>query len=865
MKKTLFLFLHAVAAVCASVAAEYTWVNGSTDWESESSYVENGKPVAGDVVYFPANTTGRVDDASIAFVSTLSRIALQDPSSVLVIDISTNATLGCGVNRGSTSRAGTVYKRGAGTLQLALSDTYSYHTAWIIEEGDLKMPQDGASSSTQSYYGSITVNAGCTLYTMYHGRSRVSEILGMGLVTNVAETGSEFLDIYGFGTDTPSVFPGVIAGGTRVYSRGNVYLTGTNNTFLGTCSAYYYNSAQTLGITGLRKIGKIGEPSSSGVGSHITTREYSGCIRYLGDGETTDKVFQFDYSTTRPAEFDAGATGGITFTGDWKFPETSAPQMLQLVLNGSNTAECVFSNAFTSYTRGGTNFTYYIKKTGSGTWRFADHPDRKQTGVLAVEEGTVRFDSIAESNEVCSLGLSTTLYKDVTGVQDPANRVDYAFLLGGGEHTGTLEYTGADIALCQTRPLVVKGQGRLKNSGGQLRLSGVSSEGADASTLFLDGVSEEDNLLYDVTDGDGGTLSLVKEGSGKWILSGEQSLSGPVDVRAGTLVVKNLTGKPYTWFRFTMKENGYECDRYNTTGIGGDTGAGRRIYSLDEIALYDASNRRQNIGLGTNSTITSTLRPGNTLVENSKNLGYYLGDGGGRVHLLFNDIAIWSDAIVIYPAAAPAIDNPATHCPIVMRLTNGAPEIASYDLCAARGTNDNYFGRSPTAYSLEGSVDGIGWDLLDENNAAEIPPKNGSWYCDSATFTNGAVRSGFPVRGHSLGGGMPFRNVSSVSVAPGAKLVADGDVILKGLTVDATAGAGMIDGFSFAASGTLNIVNLPDSPSVTIPIQVTNSTDFAEAAGWELKVDGQACPQKVFRVSDQAIRIFPKGTMIVLQ
>ncbi|MDD4019516.1 MAG: autotransporter-associated beta strand repeat-containing protein, partial [Kiritimatiellae bacterium] len=612
MKKTLFLFLHAAAATCASAASQYTWINGSTDWESEASYVEEGKPAAGDIVYFPANTTGRVDDASIAFVSTLGRIALHNPSSVLVIDISTNATLGCGVNRNDILYAGTVYKRGAGTLQLALSDTYSYHTAWIIEEGDLKMPQDVASSSTQSYYGSITVNKGCTLYTMYHGRSRVSEIWGEGLVTNVSETSSEYLDVYGYGITAPCVFPGVIAGGTRVYSRGNVYLTGTNNTFLGTCSAYYYNSAQTLGTTGLRKIGMAGEPSSSGVGSYLTTRESSGRFRYLGVGETTDKVFQFDYSTTRPAEFDAGETGGITFTGTWKFPETSAPQMQQLVLNGSNTAECVFSNAFTSYTRGGTNFTYYIRKTGSGIWRFADNPGRKQTGVLAVDEGTVRFDSLAESNEVCSLGLSTTLYKDVTGIQDPANRVDYAFLLGGVSSTGTLEYTGADIALCRTRPLAVKGQGRLKNSGGQLRIGGISSEGAGTSTLFLDGVSGDDNLLYDVTDGGGGTLSLVKEGAGKWILAGEQSLSGPVDVRAGTLVVKNLTGKPYTWFRFTMKENGYECDRYNTTGIGDDPGAARRIYSLSEFALYDGANRRQNLGLGTNSTVISALRPGNT-------------------------------------------------------------------------------------------------------------------------------------------------------------------------------------------------------------------------------------------------------------
>ncbi|MBR4615974.1 MAG: hypothetical protein IKO55_10245, partial [Kiritimatiellae bacterium] len=55
---------------CAVAADTYTWIPGSTDWASEDSYVEDGKPGQGDIVLIPSGevATNKVvagDEASL--------------------------------------------------------------------------------------------------------------------------------------------------------------------------------------------------------------------------------------------------------------------------------------------------------------------------------------------------------------------------------------------------------------------------------------------------------------------------------------------------------------------------------------------------------------------------------------------------------------------------------------------------------------------------------------------------------------------------------------------------------------------------------------------------------------------------------
>ena len=109
----------------------YTMKPGAADWQSPDSYDNGGeRPYAGDTVTIPAGVSARVDNDSIAFVSSLGRISMFTSTSALTIDISTNATLGCQVTamsdvskEGSGSAIGTVTKKGSGELYLGVGGT----------------------------------------------------------------------------------------------------------------------------------------------------------------------------------------------------------------------------------------------------------------------------------------------------------------------------------------------------------------------------------------------------------------------------------------------------------------------------------------------------------------------------------------------------------------------------------------------------------------------------------------------------------------------------------------------------------------------------------------------------------------------
>lgn len=858
------LMAHLLGASVSAFASNYTWKSGSTDWDSPDSYEEGGKPTDGDIVKIPKNVTVTVDDDSVGFINKLLRIKLDDSTSTVIFNLTTNAVVTCEILYTTTAYNlpyGTIRQNGDGIVTLSAEGDTAYYANIIIAEGKtLKFKQDGASSGTQTYYGDVTVPSNATLFTKFHGRTRVRGLFGYGMVTNVATSGTEYLDIYGRESATPTRFYGTIGGGIRVYSRGNHYLMGTNNTFLGECSAYNYNGGRTLGITGLVKIGKVGDPSSAGRYGTLFTREYAGCFVYLGEGETTDKEFQFGVSTYRPNEFDAGAVGGITFTGKWKEWQAADTRMSRLVLTGSNTVECVLTNAFDTYN----GYTRHITKKGTGTWRLAHHPDRKCAGAFTVQNGTLKFDSIAEKGTACSLGLSSVLYDDYTGVKTNTKAVAYALRIGGDTSvTGTLEYAGADAAACTTRPLALKGAGRFRVSGGSLYLGEVFADNG-GGTLIYDSANGADvtNTLANVKDGTtNGVLSIVKEGAGTLALSGEQSWSGDLDVREGTVLVDSH----YQYWRLTMKENAYACSRYDTSACT-DDGSAKKSFQVCEFSLFDAGGLRQNQGLATvneqsgsqqANTSALMLEPGQAAVENGGSFKYYIGGTSYRVNQLFDNVLGkgYNNGIIIYYASSglPYITTPERHCKVVMRLTN-QNEIAYYDICSSRGTNDTKaFGRCLTAYSIEGSADGRVWEEVAKDDAVELKTGSPHWY--------GATRTTFTINRQMLA----LTNVASVAVAPGAKLVANGPVApIKKLVVDADGGMGTIEGFDFAEEGTIEVGSMTGKSVAAIPAVLLGTDTLANISGWTVVSGGKARNWSVSADADK-ITVVKGGSVILVQ
>ena len=200
--------------------------------------------------------------------------------------------------------------------------------------------------------------------------------------------------------------------------------------------------------------------------------------------------------------------------------------MPNLVLTGSNTVPCTVNVEMETDTlfQQGTNFTCYMIKEGTGTWRFKDSATHINNNGFWVKEGTLQFDSIDEAGEVCALGTATNLTDGYIGDYNPSRVVDYAFKLGGTVKSGepgeaTFEFTGTKRSWCGSRSFALAGDARIKNDTDRpLRLAGLSGLGAGTRTITFCGSGT--NEFYDITDGES-TVSVRKTGTGNWTLGGD--------------------------------------------------------------------------------------------------------------------------------------------------------------------------------------------------------------------------------------------------------------------------------------------------------------------------------------------------------
>ena len=517
-----FLALALVAAPIASIAGTYVWAGGSDGrWNNPLSYEGGtaGGPVPGssDEVWLPKNTTVNIDVSDAESFAVFANIYCVHPSnntSVLVFDVPQGVTsvVNSAINYlgWDGGNTGYVVKKGPGALALNSYTRYNkngnsnYRDNYVnynVEAGTLILPQN-TTATHNGYYGIVTISNGagvvmeCAVASpKYDVHTYMYGLYGSGTIRDEYKgSGAHSLRVTGNGE-----FSGVLTDNVRWYGSGNVALTGTNSTMAISFQHYYNgNSGNYSGVEGesapqgiisIRKFGKIGEPSSIGKSEQVVTRDHSAVLRYIGDGETTDKMLLIWDTAKAPAVLDAGATGGLVWTGIWKqntITNNGARVNHRLVLTGSNTVPCVFSGQLNSTTftfpeTVQTNYDFYISKYGTGTWRFADSSDnatkRTFAGGIAVHEGVLQFESMEEKGTVCSLGTATNLHEDVTG---PATlpQVDYAYALGGGVGGGSAcrarirrHQRASDFSRLRLR--AEDRNQRTRNSGGKRQVDGA--------------------------------------------------------------------------------------------------------------------------------------------------------------------------------------------------------------------------------------------------------------------------------------------------------------------------------------------------------------------------------------------------------
>ena len=897
--------LSMLFATTASAGTLY-WKNdaASDDWTDGGNYYGGVAPSAGDVVVV-SNCTVRLSDSdadSFNLASSLSVIkpAHRDTKIEFTIDDTSdtvwvfNAMIRYEEWPTAGKERGTVHKKGPGKLRLNSTASTAYQVNVSVDEGTLYLTQ--TSSSSIYYVCHLHVAEGATLYsaartTYFRG------ISGTGLVT---ATSSYRINpsLYSTASD-PWVCEAKLQN-VAIYNVGYGHILRTDNRVA--------NASMGSGVLGVKKIGmSASEDSSIGGTGEIRFLEGSNTFLCLGENEETktDRNIAIWYPKGGESAIDAGAYGGITFSGWLRIGGYADSQgMGILAITGSNVNENVLSGpiyrsatyASNKYTDSGWCYPHIVKR-GTGTWRLAGAAtldngrtnivDRSYATGITVEEGTLRFDSIVEAGYKCSVGVATNTMHAYRGNYDEARRVPWAFSLGvpgirwPAANLATFEYTGAMDASCATRPIALAGDARLRNATERrFRFSGVSSISNGLNRIVLDGEGVE-NELSDVSDGTNSTMrtGVVKEGSGTWTLTGTNDFSGPLVVNGGKLVVKR-PDDAFKWFRLVAK-------RSTTTSATTDD------FKLARIGLFDARGTtegygfRQGVNMTANLQTPSVLDPGEIGWGMPQQYSWSVRSQGGWGNYSCYDLCktgeatdnscVWinSRSVVMTP------DDPSTWITYSLRLTNGAPEIVGYDIACLYNHNDgknNYEGYNLRAWELDGSYDGYHWtklhevvDSLDENSEVKIPTNYRYWMKQNKTTKWEDVNTQFdltkvvPITARRTGVPIPILdNVESVTVANGAVLEADGDITLSKFRVAADGIAGTVRGFTLAPSCSVDVTGVPEHPeSFDLPIafEGTSPSD----ASWSLKVDGsETTKYKVVAAGDK-LRFIVKGLKVILR
>lgn len=812
------LTLLLVAPGLAFGAGEYTWVgNASSSWTDPASYTLGGQPVgdpppAGATVIFPASSAATIDDDSIAYVSSLKR--LQVAADVRIgVSISTNAVLGCAIAGASTGTPyGTVVKTGDGRLSLAAAGTvtntkktsyYDYFTAFDVQSGAVAFPE----ADKTEYVGELSVAATASILLPTQEDVYTVAISGFGTISCAATSGRT-LRVLGSGT---SDFSGKLQGAKLALDAyyGTVNLSGTENDFTGNVSL---NGASA--VLGVGKFGmKADATSSIGTDPSIEIKASGGMIRYLGTAaDATDKEFSFYPGEEGSlAGFDAGAFGGVTFSGNWVlYDNKSNPaRMRWLILTGSNTTQACTMSGDMPLEAGYDDdepYTFTVTKRGTGIWKFSGN--RALAGAVNVDDGTLRFDSLGEKGEPSALGTATMLYEEYNGAKDDARKVDYAIRLGDAEAgtEGTLEYDGNGFAGAKDRPIALKGDGRIIHNGadGFIRLRGVSALTSGEKTLTLDGDGTSDCEISGIADG-AGRVSVVKDGAGVWAITGTNTFTGSIRVKAGTLCLRNPTN--YTWFRWDVTSS--------------QSGGALRIA---EMGLFDGGSNRVN---GAMNCLT-------TLATANGNLQY--GDAAFEFNPGLHSTSAFKN---LFDSSTSDLRLGSKQLLCVVQRVGVESNVAFFDFASLKPSSGTSGG--PKDFTLQVSQDGGSWTTIFTESIAE-PDTVTRWHYQDASVSD-SKHAGQPINTvipAELRPQNAFGTVSSVRIDADATLKLEGDVSLGRIVVD-SASAGTIVGGSFAEDGAIDVIADPKATMTELPLKFDGVAGVENVPKWALTVNGKQC------------------------
>jgi autotransporter-associated beta strand protein len=434
-----------------------------------------------------------------------------------------------GANRTVTVQSGTltvagaisgiglgITKTGNGTLRLQGANTFSGGIS--INEGSLVV--SGGSAIADSAAVTIANTVGAALSV--NQAESIGSLRGGGANSGGVVIGSsQSLTVFEAGNQT---FAGPLTGSGSFIKQGVGTINLTNNS--STLSGQVDIRTGTIAVS---SIGNAGFASALGTNATIlignSQSASTGILRWEGVGsETTNKNISNSNNHTPelgPNLFAVNSGAILTITGNISSTSTA---LKTLTLNGSG-GSIIVSGTISD---GSGPIKALITGTGNATHGFTGS-NNSFTGGVTIQSNTannsvgLRVTAIGNSGSNSSLGTNGTINIGGNATGSTSTLV-YA---GTGETSNkvlNLQGTVGNVALEQA------GTGNLKFT------SNMTVTGAGAKQLILQGSTAGTGEIAGlIVDSASGATSLVKNGTGTWILSGANTYTGNTTLNAGTL------------------------------------------------------------------------------------------------------------------------------------------------------------------------------------------------------------------------------------------------------------------------------------------------------------------------------------------
>ena len=470
-------------------------------------------------------------DMTISGAVTISGLAA---GSNRTITVSASTLTLSGVIAESSGAGQGLTKAGTGTLTLSnAANTFSGLVTFTGGQANVVKLADVGTASSLGVGGSYAIrfNGGTMNYTGTGGdtTNRALEMNASGAINNNSTTG------------------------TIAFTAANVTQVGTASARTLTLGGTYTGGANSFGAI-------IGD---SGTGANITSLTKNGASTWTLTGANTyTGTTIVSAGTLRAGNNSAIGTGGLQMNGGGTFASdggTARSFNNTLTLNGTGAATMTFGDATGT---GDLTFTGTVATQGSGvnrnvvinntTTTWSGTVTGSHTGMVLNKSGTGNLvisgtgnTYIGKTNVLAgTLTIASIANADGATASSLGKVATAQGTIGIGSSTtsATLKYTGTGDTTDRVIDLAGTTYGAtLDQSGtGLLKFtSALTATGAGAKTLTLQGSTAGTGEIAGaiVDNGGSNTTALMKSGTGKWTLSGNNTYTGGTTISGGTLEI----------------------------------------------------------------------------------------------------------------------------------------------------------------------------------------------------------------------------------------------------------------------------------------------------------------------------------------